>query len=244
MQTTSRVRYSEIDTKRFGRRIFRAALDCPEDVALVWQECAAAGAEMLIVRCSSTRTDVAQQVETRGARLMDTIVCFERDLAREPQAVTTSSVVVRAGAGGDLPVLETTAREAFTGYLGHYHADPRLDGRLATEGYVDWFRHTTAAPDHLVLVALLSDVPVGFLSLRFGANEEAADIALNAVAPSAQRKGVYDALVKGALRECERRAVGQVRAATQLQNIAPQKVWIRNGFEPLKSEYTFHQWFC
>ena len=39
------------------------------------------------------------------------------------------------------------------------------------------------------------------------------------------------------------RGVRRMIISTQVSNIAPQTVWVRLGFEPTRSYYTFHQWF-
>jgi len=47
----------------------------------------------------------------------------------------------------------------------------------------------------------------------------------------------------GALRWFEARGRSRMLISTQITNVAVQKVWIRLGFEPSKSYYTFHKWF-
>jgi hypothetical protein len=58
----------------------------------------------------------------------------------------------------------------------------------------------------------------------------------------AQGNGLYDALVKGALADCRVHGEQCVKVSTQLANLAPQKVWVRSGFELEQAHYTFHYW--
>jgi ribosomal protein S18 acetylase RimI-like enzyme len=243
MTTDPLARPSIPDTDRFGKRIYRAEVRELYEVGRLLAECAAAGAELLMVRCSAQRLDLAQELERAGAVLTDTLVYFQASTAGRPAVAAPAGLEVRSFEADDWPALEGAARSAFEHFGGHYHADSRLDANQATEGYVDWFRRSITDRDFRVLVAARAGLPLGFLTLRRAALERPAEIVLNAVSPAAQRQGVYDALVKAALVDCRSHDEARVITSTQLANVAPQKVWIRNGFEPFQAQYTFHHWF-
>lgn len=239
--TEALLRYSELDSSRFSVSIFRAELTQPAQVALALEEAERSGADLLFIRCPSSSVEVAQELERRGAELMDTLVLYaclvERALPAAPLRAT-----VRAFQPADLAALAQVARAAFSGFAGHYHADPRLDAGKATEGYVEWFERSTRAAERSVLVAEWQAAPAGFLTLRRATAAAPACIELNAVAPAAQGNGLYDSLVKAALADCRAHQEQVVEVSTQLANVAPQKVWVRNGFEPKAAHYTFHYW--
>ena len=72
--------------------------------------------------------------------------------------------------------------------------------------------------------------------------EQEAEIVLNAVHPGAQRTGLYGALVEAALGWARRAGASKVVVSTQVNNVAPQRAWVRHGFEPACSLHTFHLW--
>jgi hypothetical protein len=229
--------YSELDSRRFGKRIHRVLVEEPAQVEPAIAACRAEGAELVIARCPVATAATAQALERAGFALCDTLVYYAGPTARFVAPPSLPGVRIGAFSPSDLAPLEAVARAAFTDYAGHYHADPRLDRAAATEGYVEWFTSATRDPTMHVLVATLGHEPVGFLTLRRGA-----EIVLNGVAPAAQGRGIYDGLVKAAgFFACEQDDT-ELLVSTHLQNLAPQRVWVRNGLEPRRGFYTFHGW--
>jgi hypothetical protein len=227
---------SEIDSRRFGRSIYRATAESAAQADQLIAFCGEAPVEMMIARCPSGALDAVQRLEAFGFFLCDTLVYFRGAPSRVPAAQKTD---VRNFVEADRPELERIARASFMAFGGHYHRDPRLDGALATEGYVEWALSATRDPTFDVLVAAPDGRPAGFLTLRRGSSFE---IVLNGVAPEQQRGGVYDRLVKAAGASARSGGATEIFSSTQLTNLGPQKVWARNGLEPAESFYTLHWW--
>jgi GNAT superfamily N-acetyltransferase len=230
------VAYSDLDSRRFGRRIARVLVESAAQARAAVAQAREEGVEMLIARCPAHRLEAAQELERGGCLLMDTLVYYTGKTARFLEAPPG----VRFFGEGDLAPLEAVARDGFSGYRGHYHADPRLDGAAATEGYVERFRLSTGDARFAIFVVELEGRAAGFLTLNH--SQDPADIELNAVAPTAQGRGLYDALVKAAGCAARERGRLEITVSTQLDNLAPQKVWVRNGLEPHHALYTFHGW--
>jgi len=114
----------------------------------------------------------------------------------------------------------------------------------ADAAYVEWAETsvTGQSVDRPVLIGLRDGQIRGFLTLRRNSDEEV-EIVLNAVHPSAQRGGLYAALIVRARHEA--RAMGAVRmiVSTQITNAAVQRVWARKGFVFDRALHTFHKWF-
>ena len=241
------ISFSELDSRRFGRRIFRGQIDGAASVEAAVERARYEKADAVFVRSPSRALDAAQALERAGFRLKDTLVWYAGKTARfAERAQGAPGVRVEIMASAELAELEQDARVCFRDYGGHYHADPRLDPSASTEGYVERFRRSAKDPSFVVLAAQLADAPVGFLTLDLGGVAEGreADIALNAVAPHAQGRGVYDTLLKEAGHRLHQRGVGAWTVSTQLWNTAPQRAWVRNGLEPRESFYTFHLWLA
>jgi len=151
---------------------------------------------------------------------------------------------VRTIAPGDASPVRAIAAAAFSGYGGHYHADPRLDDEQCDEVYADWAERSCVSKDVAdeVLVAELDGQIVGFVTMRFNSDDEA-EVVLNGVAPPAQGRGVYRSLMIRAMDLCASRGRTRIVISTQLTNVVVQKVWTRLGFELTSAYYTFHKWF-
>ncbi len=238
------VRLSDIDEERFGIRTARTDGVTAEALPSVLSFCRRRGVVLLIARCPASDLRAAQAMEREGFLLMDTLVHYGRDLVNVPVPAEDPLLQVRPVLPGEEDEVVEVAGQAFRGYLGHYHADERLDRRQCDEVYKSWALRSCLSRDvaEEVLVASLGDSIVGFLTLRMASSEEGHGI-LFAVAPSVRRRGVSSALMIGGLRWCLEKGAARMTIPTQVNNVPSQKVWCRLGFEPSHAQYTFHKWF-
>lgn len=244
MDTQFSVNLSPMDESRFGIVTARAWLQTPGDVALCMEFCRKHRARLLIARCVTENIGVAQALEAVGAHLMDCLVYFSRDLRVRPfNDLAVPPILVEPVRQSDADSVRDIAIHAFKNYRGHYHADANLLRSRADQAYVDWAVRVCRDRDaaDMVLVAKVNSDPVGFIALRRD-NAMDIEIVLNAVHPRAQGQGIYSALFWHALKWASDNDARKCFISTQIDNIAPQKVWVRNGMEPLKSVYTFHNW--
>jgi GNAT superfamily N-acetyltransferase len=206
--------------------------------------CAAHRVGLLIARCAVADVRAAQAMERRGCSLMDTLVYYACDLRRVAIPPRDAVIAVRAVRSGDEPAVAAVAAEAFRGYVGHYHTDPRLDRAKCDEAYVYWARRSCLTPGvaDAVLVAEADGVLVGFATLCRRTAGEGEGV-LFGVKPAVQGKGVYRSLMIGAREWWVTAGATRMVVSTQLANLAVQKVWTRLGFEPRGGEHTFHKWF-
>ena len=130
--------FSEVDSNRFGIRIGRARIASDADVAPALAGCESESIRMLIVRCQTDDFASIHALEAAGARLMDTLVYYQRNLRKGELPAELRENAIRPIQDADLPALEILVGETFKDYLGHYHADPRLDRKKSDEGYVEW----------------------------------------------------------------------------------------------------------
>lgn len=205
----------------------------------------AANVDLIISRIDATEMPRIHALEECGFRLMDTLVYYQRTL--DEGLVTTNAVPeasLRLATVEDIPAVSSIARAAFTNYVGHYHTDPRLDNSAADAAYVEWAENSVASMSaHApVLVACDESGPVGFLTLRLNAPDEF-EILLNAVHSDVQGKGLYTALIAGALELARKAEANRVIVSTQISNYGVQRVWSRAGFVHYRSVYTLHKWY-
>lgn len=235
------VKRSPLDETRFGIRTARAMDISIQSLPQVLEFCRAEKIRLLIARCSSKQLPVAQAMEALGFSLMDTLVYFQHPLENIP---VCHKIPIRSAGADDREQICAIARTAFRGYDGHYHADPRLDRTACDELYVDWAGRSCSQKELAdeVLIAEPDGNPVGFLTLKKTGNTEA-DGRLYAVAPQAQGRGIGQALLVAGLNWCRERGLRRMIISTQITNLASQVSWVRVGFTPSESFYTFHKWF-
>ena len=235
------MKLSPLDTERWKVATAKAPHVRAAEVPALLADCRTQGVQFLIARCPTSELATAQALEREGFELMDTLVYFSRRLDADPPA---ESVAVREIEPGEHGTVKAVASRAFAGYFGHYHADPRLDRGDCDAVYVDWAERSCQSREvaDQVLVATLDASIAAFATLRFNDAQEGEGV-LFGVAPEAQGRGVYRALMTGAMRWFKARARMRMVVSTQINNIAVQKVWSRLGFEPSASWYTFHKWF-
>ncbi|HEY5036460.1 MAG TPA: hypothetical protein VII74_04950, partial [Chthoniobacterales bacterium] len=105
----------------------------------------ARGAEFLLSKPSATETVLAHALEANGFLLMDTLVdflydCEKADRSGNVELPTPPGFALRLVMPGDVEPLVETARAAFAGHCGRFHADPRLGEAAATGLYEEWIR--------------------------------------------------------------------------------------------------------
>jgi GNAT superfamily N-acetyltransferase len=174
---------------------------------------------------------------------MDTLVYYRRDLAGIPLP-DRPGVRIRPFIPEDNDAVRHIAQEAFKGYDGHYHADERLDRTACDDLYVDWAVRSCLQKELAdeVLIAESDEKLVGFLTLKITETGDS-DGRLFAVDPPAQGRGIGQALLVEGLYWSHQRGLRGMVISTQITNLRSQVSWVRTGFTPHLSFYTFHKWF-
>lgn len=203
------------------------------------------GVQMLTTRIDVGTLSQVHDFERAGYQLMDTLIYY-----RQPAVAFTSAridhaeVRLRMADPSDAHEVAKVAQRSFMGYIGHYHADPRLDRGAADAAYVEWAETSTINVSYNtpVLVGEVDTKIVCFLTMRRNSVSEN-EVVLNAVDPEYQGRGLYSALLRKSLSHSAEVGASQVITSTQINNYAVQRVWCRHGFSPYRGIYTFHKWF-
>lgn len=235
------VEISHLDTAHFGIRSAKAAAVTVDTLPRLQEFCRCEGVEFLIARCDATDLVTARAMCAAGFQLMDTLVYVDGAL-QEPLPRTPTAVVMRRARADDLPRVIAIATECFRDYLGHYHADPRLDRRKCDGVYVSWAKRACTREDaDEAFVGEIDGRIVGFITVRGG---EVATATLAGVCSEYRRQGVYRALVEEALRWGLANGSSRMQISTQLANRVSLNTWIQAGFRHSRASYTFHRWFA
>jgi ribosomal protein S18 acetylase RimI-like enzyme len=233
---------SALDQERFGVVTARASAvgagSLPAVLAFCWEH----HVQFLIARCDAGDLTAAQAIEDAGGRLMDTLVYYTRVLVEGDLPGHNCKVPIRPLRQDDIAGVGAVASEAFKGYYGHYHADPRLDRVQCDEAYQSWAHRSCVSRDVAEEVLVADDGAIaGFATLRMNDPSEGEGV-LFGVAPRAQGVGIYKALMVEGMRWAKASGAERMVVSTQITNLAVQKVWSRLGFEPSSAQYTFHAW--
>lgn len=246
---TITVYLSSLDEKRFGVRTARATQVTLETLPAIIEFCHENKVRFLVARCSTSDLAVAQEMERLGFLLMDTLVYYRRDLDDIPVELIPSStqsgeIRVRSILPEEAEAVKQVAQRAFQDYLGHYHADTRLDPIKSNETYADWAMQSCRSKEvaDQVLVALQDDRIKGFLTLQL-CGQDLGEGILFGVDPETQGQGIGRLLMMHAMQWFLSREIKQMQISTQIINLASQTVWAGLGFRLSHSFYTFHKWF-
>ena len=235
---------SEIDRLRFGVTVAKTTLDGAEPVEALMDWCADAGAELLIARCPTTELALVQRLEQVGCFLTDTLVYYSKGGIVHADVALADGYTTRLATAADADAVARLAGVTFAGYQGHYHADARLARADADLVYSSWAANSCSVAgvaDAVVLIEHAGQI-VAFATLKT-LDAGSYEGVLFGVHPEHQGKRLYQALMRLSQNWAAERALPQMVVSTQVTNLAVQKVWCRQGFEPSKSFYTFHKWF-
>ncbi len=237
---------SPMDEARFGIRTARATGLTEACLPEVMQFCEREAVQFLIARCPATDLTTVHRLERDGFLLMDTLVYYRhKNLVDAPMAASPDGIVIRPVRPGEETAVRLIAEQAFQGYQGHYHADPRLGPKDCDEAYKDWAIRSCDSREARrseVLVAASPDGLLGFATLRLETSTEG-DGVLFGVIPAAQGQGIFRLLMLRGMEWSRAHGATSMLYSTQVTNLAVQRVLVRLGFEPSGFSYTFHRWF-
>ena len=236
---------STLDEERFGIRIAKALKVTLARLPEIMAFCHENRVKMLIARCSTGDFPAIHTMERDGFLLMDTLVYYSFDFRNRAVPQETGRAVVRGVRAGEEDQIRAIAADSFHGYLGHYHADEKLDNSRCDEVYISWAINSCVSGDFAdrVIVAELDGKIAGFVTLRVNRHHSEGEILTGGVSRSSQKAGVYTSLILHGTKWCVSNGADRMVLSSQITNTAVQKVWIRLGFEIGNSCYTFHKWF-
>ncbi len=235
-----KLRYSKLESQRFGKEIFRGDLDVL-DMDLLKEFYKQNDPDILIFRIPVAEQYKMHQLNGLGKEVInaDTLVYYLADLSRTVYSdVRNEDLTFVNGDASHKDVFEELINKVFSDYKNHYFSNPLLDRKKIAEGYAEWAVNTLNSPDNFHLLALLNNIPVGFLIYSY--NTEYADIILNGVLPEYQSKGVYTDLVRHVKKYIHDLHIPILKVSTQIQNFAVQKVWNREGLVLNSAYVTIH----
>lgn len=236
--------FSRPDSDRFGLQVFRASENVVDSRALL-EAIVGHAADIVILRVPAGAHPELQRLGRYALHPIhaDTLVYYQASLeAIKPSSPRNQDLEFFEAAGADAIELYALATAAFSGYVSHYHANPRLDPARILEGYAEWASSYFTYQQHglIAWTARRQGVLLAFICCRYEPETKTCEVALNGVHPDHWRSGIYTDLLRYVQVEFRRRGYRSMRISTQIWNYAVQKVWSREGFSMEQAFDTFH----
>ena len=234
------LKYSEIESKRFEREIYRGAID-ELDIDLLRAFYAHHDQDTLIFRIPVAEQHKMHMLNGLGKEVInaDTLVYYEADLQHtESHPIRNTDIDFRHIADEDKGVFEELIPKIFNNYTNHYFSNPVLDKTKIAEGYMEWVMNSFGIPGNLYVVAYRDDQPIAFITCSH--NAAYAEIVLNGVLPQYQKGGVYADLIRYVKQYFGQLGTPLLRVSTQIQNFPVQRVWNKEGFVMTNAFVTVH----
>ena len=236
------LRYSPLESARFGLRVFRAeidAVDAPALVAALEHE----SVDVAILRLPADAVGSVQALRDYDLSpiVADTIVRYDVDLPI-PHADLDDSVTLHRATPADVALLESLAREIFAGYVTHYHANPLFPAAKILDGYAEWAGGHLLGDDTGAAAWLVESGReiAGFSCYRVDPTSGLAVGVLNGVLPAMRGRGIYRRMLQRMLRDFGARGMRRFAIATQVQNVAVQRIWAAQGLSLRGADNTVH----
>lgn len=234
--------YSEPDSKRFGIRVYRGTLDDIHEEYLL-KDILRERIDVAIIRFPTVCYQKIGYLEKLGIPFLiaDTLVYYSVDLTKySPNPLRNTNLYFHSCTFMDVAIIDSLVSRIFTDYKNHYTSNPFLKKDSILDGYKEWARYYCDAEKHgrLSWIVYQNDVPIAFLTCSF--QENSCEGILYGVIEEASGRGIYGDLIRFSQTYFKSRNFQIMKVSTQVNNIAVQKVWAREGFSPNISFFTVH----
>lgn len=128
-----------------------------------------------------------------------------------------------------------------SGIYSRFRTDTHFQAPDFYRMYDAWVKRSLEADDSKVLVETIDNKLLGFVTLDFVSQSQAA-IGLIAVSEASRGAGVGSRLLQQAARLCNETGRKQIRVATQEENKPASAFYLRNGYELAERMYIYHYW--
>jgi dTDP-4-amino-4,6-dideoxy-D-galactose acyltransferase len=173
----------------------------------------------------------------RGFSLVDTKLVFE--CVVNDQSSVDTDTTVRSCIDSDINHLSEIAGSIFADT--RFYNDPRFPDSACDELYATWIRNACNGFADEVLVALLRDTPVGFITCNL--DGRSGDIGLIGIAEEFQGTGIGSDLVAAAVEWFDGEGADRITVETQSTNTAAAELYKSAGFSLVEERYVLHRWF-
>ena len=242
MSRATTLLFSPHESARFGLRVYRATVDSL-DVEAIARVIDRERADVSILRMPAIDAGRSAGFASHGLTpiVADTQVHYDIELEAGMFRPAADGIVLRPATRGDAAQLEALVHEIFACYVTHYHANPWFAPDEILAGYAEWaIRHLDGDDGSAVALVECDGDVAGFSCWRIDRGRMTAIGVLNGVRPALRGRGIYRRMLHAMLAAFCENGVRRFEIATQVHNIAVQRVWTSSGLALRRASTTVH----
>lgn len=239
------IEYSEIESKRFGLKVFRGQFES-FDISDVNSIVNDNGFDIIIVRYpTSTIYEHYKLLELQGCKVVhaDSLVYYSAPIQKIEIKPLRNELLFETITSESERDLDFLVKTIFSGYQNHYYSNPCLKKSDIIDGYLEWAKsyanNTEKGVTWLIKDKATRNI-VAFLACSYDLKESISELRLGGVMPDFEGRGVYSDFVRYAQLYFKEMGIATLLTSTQLQNVAVQRAWQSHGFRFDKSYETYH----
>ncbi len=236
------LKYSKIDSNRFGLVIYRARME-EIDTGTILQQILEHNIDTAIIRIPTVKLSQIHHLEKMAMPFMitDTLAYYHIDLETyQRREIKNKDLEIKQARPSDHDALNKIVRETFGSYMNHYRMNPFFDNEHVTEGYQDWVRsYAEDLPERVCFLIKRAGKVIAFANFNYE-REDRVDGILYGVLPSERGKGIFNDIMTYAKNYARERGRTVMRTTTQIENLTVQRAWTKQGFELENTENTIH----
>jgi hypothetical protein len=235
--------YSEAESRRFDKLIFRGKIDVLEIDALK-EFYANNDPDIVIFRIPVSEQDKLYQLNTLNKDIIfaDTLVYYEVDLVKSPRKpLKNQDIIIRNIDYTQKQEFEDLIPKIFKNYPNHYYSNPLLDKTKIGEGYMEWAVNSFNTPGALHLMAYDKDmVPISFMTYKINTPGVEAEITLSGMVPQYQGIGLHNDMLRFVREQFIADGIPRLIQSTQIRNFHVQRAWSKDDFILFQAYCTIH----
>ena len=241
MNEHNTLRPAPLESRRFGLNVYRGFL--PEiDPRQILDSAIDDEIDVAIIRVPGNQQHRLHLLDRTGLPYLvaDVLVYSECDLRKyEPNPLRNTDLEFEEIHGSGVPVLDELTERIFPSYRNHYSSNPVLACNLV-EAYREWARSfvTDENSERRAWFINRGGQRIGFVT--GSAEGEECETVLGGVIPEASGRGVYSDFIRFMQDHYKRAGLARMTVSTQVNNLAVQRVWSREGFVQKAAVLTIH----
>lgn len=236
--------FSEVESKRFGFNVFRDK-QINLDYDLITESIIENNVDILFLRIPSSKQSTLFKLNQKGLPFLvaDNLVYYELNLTKaEIKPVKNVEIEYIVADKNHESILDKLVIEIFNGYTNHYFSNPYLDKKAILEGYQEWARNNITVNNNSTVTFLIKrgNEFIGFACCGFNKDAYESEGILYGVVNSESGKGLYADLIRYTQAYFKNLGFKTMKVSTQTQNLAVQRVWVKEGFVLTETLATVH----
>jgi hypothetical protein len=234
--------YSKVESERFFMNIFREKIN-DIDIKSIQKEILKKKIDISIIRIPTDKTDCAIKLDIIGFPyiMADTLVYYMCDIEKYiPKKLRNVDLQFEICTENKINILSELIDKIFYNYSSHYKSNYFFDKKLVIEGYKEWACNFIGLADKIVFLVKKRNNIIGFATCSWNELEKTCEGVLYGVLPELSGGGIYTDIIRFTQDYYKSKGIIKMLVSTQIQNVAVQKVWSKEGFFLFESFNTIH----